>query len=171
MDSVLLQRLAELEAQNQRLEAFSRAVAANLKGPLYQIAGYTRVLRDVHTALSAAQLHDRLEMIRNKAREAIAIVDGLILAADHLATASKATDEHMQLAELTLEAMTLAEAITIAERTSDAGLVAAETQEASKGNGDARSYRLQGQPAGSGADREGYDDSGNGGRPTVERRD
>lgn len=75
----LLQRLAALEAQSQRLDAFARAVAHDLKGPLCHISGYALYLRDVHRALPDANLRECLEMMHWQAKKTLALVDELLL--------------------------------------------------------------------------------------------
>jgi signal transduction histidine kinase len=106
---LLLQRIAELETQNQMLEAFAGAVADNLKGFLYHIAGYTRTLRDVHVVLSAAELRECLELLDNKAQETLEIVDDLLfLSGADLDVMTIATGKCEQASEPALEGIILA---------------------------------------------------------------
>ena len=101
-DALLLQRIADLEVENQMLEAFSGAVAHNLKGLLYHIAGYARTLRDVHAALPDADLYECLELMHNKARETLEIVDDLLfLSGAELEGESLATGKYGQVSEPT----------------------------------------------------------------------
>jgi len=94
------------------LEAFAGAVADNLKGLLYHIAGYARTLRDVHVVLSDAELRECLELLNNKAQETLDIVDDLLfLGGADLDLATIATGRVEPVSEPGLEGMVLAEAI------------------------------------------------------------
>ena len=105
-DDLMVQRIADLEIQNQMLEAFAGAVAHNLKGHHYHVAGYARTLRDVHTALSDAKLRECLDLMHNKAQETLEIVDDLLfLSGADLETESRSTGTYGPLSESTLEGM------------------------------------------------------------------
>jgi len=94
------------------LRAFAGAVAENLKGLLYHIAGYSRTLRDVHAILSDAELRECLELLNNKAQETLEIVDDLLfLSGADLDLAAIATGKAGQVSEPALEGMVLAQAI------------------------------------------------------------
>ena len=108
MRDALLQRLNVLESQNQRLDAFSHAVVHQLKGPLYHIVGYASFLRDVHSTLPAAKLHECLEMLRCQAKKAIERLDELQLLVDPEQSRSVA---HKGEGERALEGLVLAEVL------------------------------------------------------------
>jgi signal transduction histidine kinase len=111
-DDMLLQRISDLEIQNQMLEAFSGAVAHNLKGLLYHIAGYARTLRDVHAALPDVKLRECLDLMHDKARETLEIMDDLLfLSGADLEMEALATGKYGQVSEPALEGTLLAEAI------------------------------------------------------------
>ena len=107
----MVEQIAELETQNQMLAAFAVAVVHNLKGPLYQIAGYARTLRDAHSALPNDRLHESLELMHNKALETLEIVDDLLfLSGADLDGTAAAAEQVGQVSESVLEGMLLAEA-------------------------------------------------------------
>jgi len=108
----MLQRIADLEFQNQMLEAFAGAVAHNLKGLLYHVAGYARTLRDVHVVLDRDELHECLELMHSKAQEMLEIVDDLLFlsGADPERT-DIATGKYGQVSEPALAGLMRAEAI------------------------------------------------------------
>ena len=134
MCDALLQRLDALESENQRLDAFAHAVAHQLKGPLYHIAGYARFLRDVHATLPDAKLRESLEMMRCQAHKMLAIVDELLLCAGAdretallpLAEAKRAPED-AHAVELVLDGMLQACALTGVDKKPERGAIPATT--------------------------------------------
>ena len=166
----LLQRLAALEAQSQRLDAFARAVAHDLKGPLCHISGYALYLRDVHRALPDANLRECLEMMHWQAKKTLALVDELLLwAGIDRETAVTSQEAHRQVSEPVLEGMMAARAATGVDQTSASGSVSEELQATDDGHDDAWSHRAQDQPSGSGTDRDRSTRRRNGGRRALEQ--
>jgi light-regulated signal transduction histidine kinase (bacteriophytochrome) len=81
VNEALRQRIAELEARNKDLEAFSHTVAHDLKAPLCTLAGYTDFLRIEHTMLNASELKRYLERVHRSALGLSDIIDDLLLLA------------------------------------------------------------------------------------------
>jgi signal transduction histidine kinase len=139
----MLQRIVELETQNRMLEAFAGAVAHNLKGLLYHIAGYASTLRDVHVVLSDAELRECLELMHGKAQETIEMMDDLLFlsGADPDVTAAGGR-ELGQVSEPALEGMLLAEAIRAVGPSSEPARFAAGPQEAVNGKDRASTFGI-----------------------------
>jgi signal transduction histidine kinase len=71
----------ELEAQNQELDAFTYAVAHDLKDPLATLIGYSDYLHDNLQRIPGDELLDCLEVLRDTGHMMINIVDQLLLLA------------------------------------------------------------------------------------------
>ena len=63
LDEALRQYITDLVTQNRELGFFAHAVAHNLQGPIYNIAGYASFLRHVWKTLPEERLQNCLEMI------------------------------------------------------------------------------------------------------------
>jgi light-regulated signal transduction histidine kinase (bacteriophytochrome) len=110
----LRQRLDALESQNQKLDAFARALAHQLKAPLFNIAGYTGYLYDAHSALSTSKLRENLERVHVQAQKAIALLDELQLWVD---AQPEGLLLHWNEGEQALEGQVLARALCVGEPT------------------------------------------------------
>ncbi len=75
-----LRRYAEqLAIQNAELDAFAHTVAHDLKNPIGLIIGYTAILQDSETALSAAQRESMLQIIAQTGNKLDIIIEELML--------------------------------------------------------------------------------------------
>ncbi len=72
---------AELEANNDELNAFAHTVAHDLKGPLSYIVGFTELLREDCTTLEPREMRSRLQAIARRGRHMGNIIDSLLLLA------------------------------------------------------------------------------------------
>ncbi len=80
-EEALLQYTAELEAQNEELDAFAHTVAHDLKGALGHMVGYAQVLAEDHTALPEQDLRKYLQTIARSGKRMSKIIDELLLLA------------------------------------------------------------------------------------------
>jgi two-component system sensor histidine kinase/response regulator len=77
----LQQRIADLEARNEELEAFSHTVAHAFQGPLSLIIGFSKILEENSATMSEEDLHDFLAMIERSGRKLSDLIDELLLLA------------------------------------------------------------------------------------------
>jgi len=78
LNEQLEQRAAELEAANDELEAFSYSVSHDLRSPLHNIDGFSRVLiEDYANALDAEGL-EHLNRVRSSCQQMEEIIDALL---------------------------------------------------------------------------------------------
>jgi two-component system sensor histidine kinase/response regulator len=77
----LQQRVADLEARNEELEAFSHTVAHAFQGPLSLIIGFSKILGENSATMSEEELHDFLAMIERSGRKLSDLIDELLLLA------------------------------------------------------------------------------------------
>jgi signal transduction histidine kinase len=75
----LQQRTAELQTQNEELDAFAHTVAHDLKGPLSSIVGFAEVLEESHATLPGEALGSNLHRIASGGHKMANIVDELLL--------------------------------------------------------------------------------------------
>jgi signal transduction histidine kinase len=80
-EEALHQYTAELEAQNEELDAFAHTVAHDLKGALGHMVGYAQVLAEDHTALPEKDLRKYLQTIARSGKRMSKIIDELLLLA------------------------------------------------------------------------------------------
>ncbi len=80
-EEALLQYTAELEAQNEELDAFAHTVAHDLKGALGHMVGYAQVLAEDHTVLPEQDLRKYLQTIARSGKRMSKIIDELLLLA------------------------------------------------------------------------------------------
>jgi two-component system sensor histidine kinase/response regulator len=74
-------QLGELQARNEELDAFSEAVARDLKAPLTSIIGFADMLHDIHATMPAGQLEESLRTISASGTKMNRIIDDLLLLA------------------------------------------------------------------------------------------
>jgi signal transduction histidine kinase len=72
---------AELQARNEKLDAFAYTVAHDLQNPLAIIAGMSEVLEAEYATLSRDELRKHLHTIRRSCEKMASIIDGLLLLA------------------------------------------------------------------------------------------
>ncbi len=72
------ERTAQLEAANKDLEAFSYSVSHDLRAPLRAINGFSRILREEHTASLPPEAQRYLQLVRDNARQMGQLVDDLL---------------------------------------------------------------------------------------------
>jgi two-component system sensor histidine kinase/response regulator len=77
----LQQRVADLEARNEELEAFSHTVAHAFQGPLSLIIGFSKILEENSATMSEEELHDFLATIERSGRKLSDLIDELLLLA------------------------------------------------------------------------------------------
>jgi two-component system sensor histidine kinase/response regulator len=77
----LQQRVADLEARNEELEAFSHTVAHAFQGPLSLIIGFSKILEENSATMSEEDLRDFLAMIERSGRKLSDLIDELLLLA------------------------------------------------------------------------------------------
>jgi signal transduction histidine kinase len=77
----LREHVAELEAQNQELDAFAHTVAHDLQNPLSLITGFAETLEQDHGSLAPSELEGYLRAIARNSRRAGSIVNELLLLA------------------------------------------------------------------------------------------
>jgi PAS domain S-box-containing protein len=77
----LRRQTAELEAQNEELDAFVHTVAHDLKNPLNLIIGYSEVLKEDALTMSRRDLQNRLRRLAQHGHKMNDIVDELLLLA------------------------------------------------------------------------------------------
>jgi two-component system sensor histidine kinase/response regulator len=78
-NEALRQRVAELEAKNEELEAFAHTVAHDLKGPICNLAGCADFMGRAYTSMSDGELQKCFGMIHRSALKLGDIVDELLL--------------------------------------------------------------------------------------------
>ncbi len=78
-EAALQRRAAELQAQNEELDAFAHTVAHDLKDPLTSIVGYAEVLADDELQTSEGDVRKLLEAISASGRKLGSIIDELLL--------------------------------------------------------------------------------------------
>lgn len=81
VEESLRQRVAELEAHNEQLEAFARSVAHSLHAPLSVAIGYAEFLQQEYGALPDDQVRDHLHTIEQNGRQVSQMLDDLLLLA------------------------------------------------------------------------------------------
>ena len=74
----LADQLQALQARNEELDTFARAVAHDLKAPLTSIIGFADMLEKLHSTFSDAELEESLRTISAKGREMDRIIDQLL---------------------------------------------------------------------------------------------
>ncbi len=79
--TALEQYAEDLEASNAELDAFAHTVAHDLKAPLTALLGFGALLQRRFDRLSAAEVHERLDMIMQTGEKLNNIVDELLLLA------------------------------------------------------------------------------------------
>ncbi|HET91950.1 MAG TPA: hybrid sensor histidine kinase/response regulator [Chloroflexi bacterium] len=72
-------QLEQLQARNEELDAFSRAVARDLKVPLTSIIGFADMLRTIHTTMDGEQVEESLRAIASNGRKMNKIIDDLLM--------------------------------------------------------------------------------------------
>jgi signal transduction histidine kinase len=77
----LQEHVAELEAQNEELDAFAHTVAHDLQNPLSLIIGFAETLEKDYARLSSSELESYLRTIAQSSRRTGNIVDELLLLA------------------------------------------------------------------------------------------
>lgn len=80
-EEALRQYAAELQLQNQELDAFAHTVAHDLKNPLGAIQGIAEILVAEHSRFSVEEIHESLQAIARSGRKANNIVDELLILA------------------------------------------------------------------------------------------
>jgi two-component system, sensor histidine kinase and response regulator len=98
LERCVQERTAELEVRNKELEAFSYTVSHDLRGPLFQIHGYSTIL----TEKCAPQLGDTGQRYLGNIKDAAARMSVLI---DDLLKLSKVARGDMQLREVSMESL------------------------------------------------------------------
>ena len=78
LNVALAERLAELEASNKGLEAFSYSVSHDLRAPLRSIDGFVRILVDEHAPQLDPGARRYLEIIAGSARTMGLLIDDLL---------------------------------------------------------------------------------------------
>lgn len=78
LNSNLEQRVQELQAANQDLEAFSYSVSHDLRGPLRHINGYASLLRDSLPDASAEEIEEYVRSILDRAKKMNQLIDDLL---------------------------------------------------------------------------------------------
>jgi len=77
----LATQLEELQARNEELDTFARAVARDLKAPLTSIIGFADMLEKIHATLSDEELRESLRTIVSNGRKMDKIIDELLFLA------------------------------------------------------------------------------------------
>lgn len=77
----LATQLEELQARNEELDTFARAVARDLKTPLTSIIGFADMLEKIHATLSDEELRESLRTIVSNGRKMDKIIDELLFLA------------------------------------------------------------------------------------------
>ncbi len=77
----LQQRIADLEARNEELEAFSHTLAHAFQGPLSLIIGFSKILEENSATMSREELCDFLSMMGRSGRKLSDLVDEMLLLA------------------------------------------------------------------------------------------
>jgi PAS domain S-box-containing protein len=80
-ETALRQYAAELEAQNDELDAFAHTVAHDLKGPLGLLLGYSSLLDQAGDELEAESFHQSTRAIAQNTRKMSNIINELLLLA------------------------------------------------------------------------------------------
>jgi light-regulated signal transduction histidine kinase (bacteriophytochrome) len=78
LNSALLREVAQLEARNKELEAFSSSVSHDVRGPLRHILAYSSILSDDYSKDMTSDARECLEKIQNAARRLHQLVDDLL---------------------------------------------------------------------------------------------
>jgi light-regulated signal transduction histidine kinase (bacteriophytochrome) len=78
LDSRVQERIAQLEAVNAELEAFSYSVSHDLRAPLRAIDGWGRALEEDCGSRFDERAHDYLSRIRNETFRMGQLIDGLL---------------------------------------------------------------------------------------------
>lgn len=78
LEQRVIQRTAQLEAANQELEAFSYSVSHDLRAPLRQIDGFTRILRERIGPQSDPETNHYFQRIQDAATHMGRLVEGLL---------------------------------------------------------------------------------------------
>ncbi len=75
----LATQLEQLQARTEELNAFSRAVARDLKAPLTSIIGFADMLKSIHTTMGDEQVEESLYAIASNGRKMNRIIDELLM--------------------------------------------------------------------------------------------
>jgi signal transduction histidine kinase/CHASE3 domain sensor protein len=78
LDQRVLQHMAQLEASNKELEAFSYSVSHDLRAPLRAIDGFSRIVLEDYSAPLAPEGKAYLQMVRDNTRQMGQLVDDLL---------------------------------------------------------------------------------------------
>jgi PAS domain S-box-containing protein len=74
----LRQRLAEVEAANRELEAFSYSVSHDLRAPLRAMDGFSRILLEEHGPHLSEEVRHYLKLVRDNAQQMGRLIDALL---------------------------------------------------------------------------------------------
>jgi len=77
----LARQLEELQARNEELDAFARALAHDLKTPLTSVIGFADMLEKLHRTLADEEVEELLRTIARNGRKMDRIIDELTLLA------------------------------------------------------------------------------------------
>jgi PAS domain S-box-containing protein len=122
----LARRLAELDAANRELEAFSYSVSHDLRAPLRALDGFSQALVEDFGDSLAPEAHDHLRRIRAAAVRMGRLIDDLLA----LAGVTR-REMHRETVDLTALARTVAEQLRRAESERGVDFVIAEGLRAS----------------------------------------
>jgi PAS domain S-box-containing protein len=78
LEQRVLERTAQLERANKELEAFSYSVSHDLRAPLRAISGFSRIVREDHSAALDAEGLRYLNLVENSARKMGQLIDDLL---------------------------------------------------------------------------------------------
>jgi PAS domain S-box-containing protein len=78
LEQRVLERTAQLESANKELEAFSYSVSHDLRAPLRAISGFSRIVREDHSATIDAEGLRYLDMVEKSAQEMGQLIDDLL---------------------------------------------------------------------------------------------
>lgn len=79
LEQRVIERMAELEAANKDLEAFSYSVSHDLRAPLRAISGFSRIVREEYSAALDAKGLRYLQLVEKSAHQMSRLIDDLLV--------------------------------------------------------------------------------------------